>query len=704
MSLHQKLAQTYPWYQKWHEFSFTPIVHYGVFLTFTFASLIVVLSAINYPAKAAAADVYIAQTAQGSNNGTSCANAYAVTFFNTSANWGSGSGKIGPGTTVHLCGTIASQLTVQGSGTSGNPITILFETNAKISLPYCDNNNGCLNVSGSSYIIVDGGTNGIIENTANGTLLANQQDSIGILASPACANCEYRNLTIQNLYVHPAYSNDTHNAGRVGGFYLNGTGGTTKIHNNTLHDGAGINYIPGASNDNGLQIYNNNIYNENGDINIAGSESSNVLSGAQIYNNHFHDWATADEYGCPGHHDGIHTWGLNGGSVSDLNIYNNLFDGNLGDCATGAVFLEGDNSNVQLYNNVFIPTYTQEHNGIMNVNGSNYQIYNNTIIGPQIGDDVCLGVGVTGTLYLENNLITGCGTPIAVASFNHTVWDYNTYGWANTFYINTPEWYTFSQWKTASGADAHSSYNASVGVDSLGHLQAGSPAIGAGANLTSLGITTLNSDYAGISRPVSAAWDIGAYQSSGGGSGNTVTAASCSYNDVLSAVTAVPSGGTVEIPSGSCTWASTMNITKAMTLEGAGSSSTVISMQNPGKIISVSLSADVPFRISGIGFVFPTNKPSAYMTAVYISGMGLTQVRVDHDAFTKGEGTYGSTDRCMGWPIIIPLRMLVLTIGRGRMTLNGIGRPYRQGPPMLSSLKITRSSWTIIPMKKVRMP
>src|SRR5271170_5558473 len=76
---------------------------------------------------ARAADIYVAQGAAGQNTGQDCADAYAYTFFNASSNWGSLAGQIGPGTTVHLCGTITSPLTAQGSGTSSSPITILFD-------------------------------------------------------------------------------------------------------------------------------------------------------------------------------------------------------------------------------------------------------------------------------------------------------------------------------------------------------------------------------------------------------------------------------------------------------------------------------------------------------------------------------------------------------------------------------------------------
>ena len=45
----------------------------------------------------------------------------------------------------------------------------------------------------------------------------------------------------------------------------------------------------------------------------------------------------------------------------------------------------------------------------------------------------------------------------------------------------------------------------------------GSPAIGAGTNLTSLGIAALNVDKDGNPRPAIEPWDIGAYQYSIGG-------------------------------------------------------------------------------------------------------------------------------------------------------------------------------------------
>jgi hypothetical protein len=137
-------------------------------------ALLLLVLGISLSLRGSAASIYIAQTAAGSANGADCADAYAYSFFNTGGNWGSGSTQIGPGTEVHVCGTWSGSagqqfLTVQGSGTSGNPVTIHFETNAIMEAPYFSGTSGAINVGANSYITVDGGTNGIIENTLNGT-------------------------------------------------------------------------------------------------------------------------------------------------------------------------------------------------------------------------------------------------------------------------------------------------------------------------------------------------------------------------------------------------------------------------------------------------------------------------------------------------------------------------------------------------------
>src|SRR3989442_1401335 len=159
------------------------------------ASALLLVLLLTPEAWAALDNVYVGQSVAGTDDGSNCANAKAVIFFNTPGNWGSGSTQIGPATTVHLCGTITTPLTVQGSGSAGSPITVRWEKDAKISHATCSPS--CLNMNGKSYITLDGGTNGIIEATANGTLLVNQLVAKGIDCQP-CPNAEIRYLTIQN--------------------------------------------------------------------------------------------------------------------------------------------------------------------------------------------------------------------------------------------------------------------------------------------------------------------------------------------------------------------------------------------------------------------------------------------------------------------------------------------------------------------------
>ncbi len=116
-------------------------------------------------------DIYIAQSAAGGNTGADCADALAYTFFNTSSNWASTytGGKISPGTTVHLCGTITGTntantniLRTQGAGTSGSPITIHFETGAIVQSPACTGASGaggCIYLN-NAYITLMAGRTG----------------------------------------------------------------------------------------------------------------------------------------------------------------------------------------------------------------------------------------------------------------------------------------------------------------------------------------------------------------------------------------------------------------------------------------------------------------------------------------------------------------------------------------------------------------
>ncbi|MGA7411350.1 MAG: hypothetical protein WBW33_12750 [Bryobacteraceae bacterium] len=608
-------------------------------LVLTVAGLLAASDAALAAAAALANDIYIAQNPSGAADGSSCANTYPVTFFNTVGNWGGGPGQIGPGTIVHLCGIITTELTAQGDGSSGSPILILFQPNAQIRVPLCDDTNGCVSLNYRNHIILDGGTacgpgtacattatacarnpalcgTGSIVQTSNGTLpaaitnitcsagvatvagpspfgfslptsspvtisgnsitgyngtwavasnddtnntftfnvpcggtgvgglagvncpsgsfCAYNQAAIIVNAQEGCANCEVRNLILGPLGFGTSYQPGAAGPGSVWGtvYFAGCNGCTTKIHDSVMPFGQ-INYVPASAGDNGLQIYNNEIFNFNGAINIASSASTNVLTGAQIHDNYLHDAAAADAPGCPAHHDGIHVWGLNGGYNSGINFYNNRISGNFGGCATGAVFFEGANRDVQMYNNVVNITYTQENNGVVNVNGDGagggYDIYNNTIIGDS-NQDICFVIGGPGnSVRFENNILTGCWTTFLVQNGTTVLtWDYNIYGCQNlagaacgnigssNFVTNNGgyKWMSLAGWKATCACDSHSTANYGttwLAINPAGTLQPSSPAIGAGANLTALNLAPLRYDLWGYARPANGAWTVGAF-------------------------------------------------------------------------------------------------------------------------------------------------------------------------------------------------
>ena len=147
---------------------------------------------------------YVSGSSTRTTGGTSCTDALSVAWFNNTSSWGTASHQISAGTTVYLCGTFQGTageelLIAHGSGAAGNPITIKFMPGAILTAPYWSGN-GAIHLDYQSHIVVDGGTNGIIQNTANGTGRSYHQSSVAVHAAQ-CTSCTVQNLIIQNLYV-----------------------------------------------------------------------------------------------------------------------------------------------------------------------------------------------------------------------------------------------------------------------------------------------------------------------------------------------------------------------------------------------------------------------------------------------------------------------------------------------------------------------
>ena len=505
-------------------------------------------------------DVYYAQTSAGGNTGAECADALAyndATYgFNTAGNWTAGvpTGKqIGPGTTAHACGTWTgsaggTMLVFQGSGSAGNPITLHLETGCNFTAPYWQNSatyvGGAINGNSESYIVIDGGTNGTIQNTALGTSLTYQTAATEAILLGNCTHCEVKNMTITNIYQRSGTNDEATNWNNDNAIVWYGTANYVTIDNNTINMGG---WALTGNGDNITIGPNNNISNYDHTVATAAAHWT-------MYGNHFHDWAVWDSAADAYHHDGVHCFAGTGGNTQLAYIYNNQFDGNTGANMNQFIFLEGNTSSTRcmvpsgtdyIFNNVGIanssfPAFWGPY-GNATTGDTNDIIVNNTGISNQPG------AGATGIVFsnsanttIENNAMGGLGIlisePTGALGSSLTVMDYNAYencSSFNCFYASGVDSGSFAVWQagnctgSANTCDPHgkaslssSTYfnlNASCVAGAVGPScapLAGSPLIGAGANLTALcgTLSALCSDIAGNPRPSTGNWDIGAYE------------------------------------------------------------------------------------------------------------------------------------------------------------------------------------------------
>ena len=467
-------------------------------------------------------DIYISQS--GAGDGSSCGSAKSVSFFNSSGNWGTGSSQIGPDTTVHLCGTItgaagATGLTVQGSGTSGNPITVLFESGAVMTAPYWGLN-GAINVNSKNYIVIDGGANGVIRNTANGSGLAYEAGSNGVYGGGS-SNITVKNLNISNICVHA--NGDTTSCQSSGvassGIYING-GSNNTVTGNTVHDARWCVFFiyPGGSTTANALVSNNTIYNCDHGVTFGDGGGSAVLNNVTISGNVMHDLVNWDDSNDNFHHNYIHVWAVGGSSaISGLQIYNNYFYGDPGLHNTALINVETQSGNTNngalIYNNILTNPVASHPSpyGFISSGGTNISLYNNTMVGASTTGGLCFYLG--GKSYkISNNVCQNVGAYISLSS-NGSVSssDYNDYYQSqNGFYVNGG-FLNFLAWKALCLCDVHS-ISSDPKLDSAFKPLSASPIVQSASNLSGLGISNLNKDKSGTARPTSGNWDLGALQ------------------------------------------------------------------------------------------------------------------------------------------------------------------------------------------------
>lgn len=534
--------------------------------------------------------VYIADAAAGGNTGVDCANAKAKGYFNTIGNWSaSPTGiQIGPDTTVHVCGTItgtanSTGLAFQGGGSSGHPIILLFETGAIVQAPYWASSLGGTSAGGITFgnglsnLTVDGGSNGILQNTANGSSLANQQASTGV-SGFNCTTCEVKNLNLINIYVNvsPSATIGGGDNSVVRGIDFSGIGWL--IHDNIIHDCGWciVDFYAGVNNSN-HQFYNNVISNFGHAFAIAASAASATLDIVLLHDNDLHDTSNWDTAGCSFHMDGLHAFGTTGSSMDHVYVYNNYIHGNWGSCPTGFFFIEGGGGTpAHMHTNAWWNNVAVVQTSIVNTNGwfgifsggegsTTTTFYDNTIIGPNATDNTaCFNIGSLNGLTFRNNTVNACGDPVNfgsltnVGTINNNFYGTSCQNGGNCFVWNGSFTGSFANWKTACSCDGASIQSNSPLLNADGSPQTSSPVILAGTNLTTSAtgnLATLQNDTtkghtrSALSRPTGATpWDIGAYQFSGSppvASTPTFSPVAGTYSGTQSVTISAATGGTI---------------------------------------------------------------------------------------------------------------------------------------------------------------
>ena len=482
---------------------------------------------------ASAKDFYIAANQTGTGTGTGCSTAKSYTWFNNLASWGTAATQISPGTTVHLCGVFTGTpgqqlLVVHGDGTSTSPITIKFETNAVLQAPYWSSQ-GTIYENGRSYIVIDGGYNGLIKNTANGTGRAYVQQSRAIYA-PNCTGCVVKNLTIADLYVRTSATDlAVVQSAENCVFWIHSNNLT--ITHVTCHD-AGWAFAGYGSN---FTLSYCNIYNVDHGLAFG---AGGTTSGFSIHDNHIHDYVNWDSPTNAYHHDGLHMWGENGGIVTNGSIYNNLFDGDSGVNITAHIYLQDSIKYVAVYNNVFlVPTNRTIQalwfNGITNAGvlpggpATGNSAYNNFIRAGGHKTGTAIFVNAQNSFTAVNNVLLGGladisiqgGGYLSTEGVNNNIYEdlYADVGQLNTFGYQGHSYYDLATWQAACRCDSRSKLApaSKINASSLGQLLSGSVAISAAANLLNISsgaLAPLSKDKVGAIRQLSGNWDAGAYK------------------------------------------------------------------------------------------------------------------------------------------------------------------------------------------------
>jgi hypothetical protein len=431
---------------------------------------------------------------------------------------------------TYLCGTFTGTtgqqlLAIPNSGTSGHPIVIRFDTGATLTAPYWSAN-GAIYCSGKSYITIDGQNTGTITNTANGTSLTYHQTSLGVNGQ----NCPYvtvKNLTVSSIYINQGSGSGATDSGGQNTADINFAGTSTgvTISGNTVSSAKiGISVQPDPNADaSNVTISSNSISDMDWGIVVGGGDAGDTMANIVINGNTITNWTNWQYPTSIYHQDGVILYNQGSTNIETVTLYGNYIYGDLGvGSPTGFIYCSTSTS-CQLYNNLLVNTGHAIY-GIVWINNPNCgnHLYNNTIVGLSSDFGITYGnltcPSSLGKMVLENNIVNGPN--VGIHDYGPLVTDtltsnYNSFrnagGSAPNMVTGDSTYLSYATWQ-GDGFEANSTTSSPNLNGSYQIASASGGAYQTGTNLTSLSLSTLNTDKAGTTRPTSGAWDMGAYQ------------------------------------------------------------------------------------------------------------------------------------------------------------------------------------------------
>lgn len=469
--------------------------------------------------------VWCGPVVTGSGSGSDSNDLESITSVNNS--W-----PVTAGGQLNLCGTftnINQELNITASGTPGNPITIYFEPNAQFVAPYWPSSQeggsvgGAITIVSQNYITIDGGLNGLIEATQNGTGLKYQVASTGIGTS-SCSYLTVKNLSILGMYVRTSDSDEASGASEGVGISDDCATPPYGITNYMVTNCIITDAYTGIDADYGMGenyiFVRNTISRCNWGGRCGDRGSGSTMTNLVIAGNNFSNWTNWDDPANDDyHHNGFFGWAVSGGQLMSAVVYGNKVGPNYGGAySTSGIYFQGNVANMSIYNNVFFCNPNDGPADGMITIGYNsgygpYIIANNTFLGGGTSSAMAAG-GVGNTNFVYNNLAQSCTFIVDNYGANcvqNTDYNfgYNLVGGEQYAYGSSGNYsfYSFAQWQ-ALGLDLHGADTLNPLLNSDGTLQPGSPMVSLGKNLYSY----FTNDFAGNPRPATGNWTVGAYQ------------------------------------------------------------------------------------------------------------------------------------------------------------------------------------------------